>query len=128
MLPKATHGRTDAGRTLDDDLQPLGGTRFHQLYQIDVDNEDDEAAYTTDSDLSHDEKGVKGRIEGSHSPFGLIYQIAKDTGWTIEYIMKIPYATLIMMLSDAPRYVRKKDKPIRITSKEQLFGVLGKKE
>ena len=80
-----------------------------------------------EDDLSQDGKGVKGHIEGSHSPFGLIYQIAKDTGWSIEYVMKIPYSTLTMMLADAPRYVRKKDKPIRITSKEQLFGVFGKK-
>lgn len=35
---------------------------------------------------------------------------------------------LIMMMADAPRYVSgKKDEPVRITSKEQLFGVLGKK-
>jgi hypothetical protein len=33
-----------------------------------------------------------------------------------------------MMLSDAPRYISKKeDKPIRITSKEQMFAVFGKK-
>ena len=108
---------------MDDDLQHGRGTRFYQYYQVNVGNENDE----TEDDLSRDGEGVKSTIEGSHSLFGLIYQVAKDTGWSIEYIMKIPYATLTMMLADAPRYVRKKDKPIRITSKEQLFGVLGKK-
>ncbi|OUP20452.1 hypothetical protein B5F32_05870 [Parabacteroides distasonis] len=59
----------------------------------------------------------------------MIYQIAKDTGWSIEYIMRLPYPTLIMMLSDAPRYVNgHKDKPVRITSKEQLFGLLSQKQ
>nr|DAT52414.1 MAG TPA: hypothetical protein [Caudoviricetes sp.] len=43
--------------------------------------------------------------------------------------MRLPYPTLIMMLSDAPRYVSgHKDKPVRITSKEQLFGLLSQKQ
>lgn len=65
-----------------------------------------------------------------HSPFGFIYQIAKDTGWSVEYILGLPYPTLVMMLADAPRYVSGKeaDKAIRITSKEQLFGIFGKKQ
>jgi hypothetical protein len=96
-----------------------------QLYQIHVGDED----YDSTNDLSQDEKGVKGYVETPHSPFGLIYQIAKDTGWSIEYIMRLPYPTLIMMLSDAPRYVSgHKDKPVRITSKEQLFGLLSQKQ
>ena len=42
-----------------------------------------------------------------------MWQVASATGWTIEYILKkVNYQTLIMMLSDAPRYVeRKGDKP-----------------
>lgn len=96
-----------------------------QLYQVDVGSEDNE---TEGDNLSQDGKGVKGQVEGSHSPFGLIYQIAKDTGWSMKYIRTLPYTTLVMMLSDAPRYVsKKKDAPIRITSKEQMFGVFGKK-
>lgn len=63
-------------------------------------------------------------MEGSHSPFGLIYQIAKDTGWSVEYILRLPYPLLVMMLSDAPRYVgAAKEQPVRITSKEQLMGI-----
>jgi hypothetical protein len=45
-------------------------------------------------------------MEGSHSPFGLIWQIASGTGWTIKYILwKIPYPMLMLMLMDAPHYV-----------------------
>lgn len=104
----------------------VGSTRFSELYQIAFGHADNDA---DESDLSQDEEGVKsGHVEGSHSPFGLIYQIAKDTGWSVEYILKLPYVTLVLMMADAPRYVsgKKKDEPIRITSKEQLFGALGK--
>ena len=46
-------------------------------------------------------------MEGSHSPFGFIWQIAAATGWSIHYILwKVPYPTLLMMLSDAPRWVK----------------------
>jgi len=98
-----------------------------QYYQIDRKSADDDAEDADDS-LSQDEKGVKGRYEGSHSPFGLVYQIARDTGWTIEYILGLPHATLVMMLADAPRYVSgsRQDHEIKITSKEQLYQVLGK--
>jgi len=96
-----------------------------QYYQVNNESPDDDAE---DQDgLSQDEKGVKGHYEGSHSPFGLIYQIARDTGWTIDYILSIPHATLVMMLADAPRYVSgtEKEKAIEITSKEQLIDIIG---
>ncbi|WP_289299975.1 hypothetical protein [Xylanibacter muris] len=35
-----------------------------------------------------------------------MWQVATATGWSVEYIMRrVNYQTLIMMLSDAPRYV-----------------------
>lgn len=47
--------------------------------------------------------------EPSHSPFGFVWQIANATGWSVGYILEgVNYQTLIMMLADAPRYVRKK--------------------
>ncbi len=46
-------------------------------------------------------------MEGSHSPFGVIWQIATETGWSKDYIMwKINYQTLMMMMADAVRYVK----------------------
>lgn len=41
-----------------------------------------------------------------------MWQIASVTGWTDDYIMnKVNYQTLIMMLADAPRYVKKAYNP-----------------
>nr|DAJ52913.1 MAG TPA: hypothetical protein [Caudoviricetes sp.] len=38
-----------------------------------------------------------------------MWQIANATGWSVDYILDgVNYQTLIMMLSDAPRYVRRK--------------------
>jgi len=45
-------------------------------------------------------------MEGSHSPFGFIWQVASATGWNLHYIMwKIPYVTLLLMMQDSPRWV-----------------------
>lgn len=38
-----------------------------------------------------------------------MWQIANATGWSVDYILEgVNYQTLIMMLADAPHYVRKK--------------------
>ncbi|QBJ19973.1 hypothetical protein EYA81_17405 [Bacteroides sp. A1C1] len=38
-----------------------------------------------------------------------MWQIASATGWSVDYILDgVNYQTLMLMLSDAPRYVRKK--------------------
>ena len=51
----------------------------------------------------------QARKGSSHSPFGFVWQIASATGWSVDYILDgVNYQTLIMMLNDAPRYVRKK--------------------
>lgn len=45
-------------------------------------------------------------MEGPHSLFGIIWQVASTTGWTVEYIMRrVPYNLLMLMLQDAPHYV-----------------------
>lgn len=69
-------------------------------------------------------------MEGSHSPFGFIWQIASQTGWSIHYILwKAPYPELLMMMIDAPRYVsgeelkKQKIKDMRQKTKKQ--GALG---
>ena len=63
-----------------------------------------------ESDEAETEPGrdreLKSRYEGSHSPFGFVWQIADATGWSVRYILYgVSYQMLIMMLSDAPRYV-----------------------
>jgi len=38
-----------------------------------------------------------------------VWQIASATGWSVDYILDgVNWQTLIVMLSDAPRYVRKR--------------------
>lgn len=54
-------------------------------------------------------KPKKGELttsyEGSHSPFGIIWQIASATGWSLHYILwKVNFQTLCLMLADAPHY------------------------
>lgn len=66
-----------------------------------------------ESDEAEDEPKKEGELrteyEGSHSLFGFVWQVASATGWSIGYILNgVNYQTLIMMLSDAPRYVRRK--------------------
>ena len=56
-----------------------------------------------------EERQSPSAYEGSHSPFGFVWQIASETGWSVDYILNgVNYQTLIMMLSDAPHYVSKK--------------------
>ncbi len=53
-----------------------------------------------------------------------MWQIADATGWSVKYILSgVNYQTLIMMLSDAPRYVRRKSgKPGSGASAEEEAG------
>mgnify|MGYP000514836019 CR=1 FL=1 len=56
-----------------------------------------------------EQRYLVGAIKRFVSPFGFVGQIASATGWSVDYILnKVNYQTLIMMLSDAPRYVRDK--------------------
>lgn len=54
-------------------------------------------------------------MDGSHSPFGFIWQVATATGWSVDYILwGLPYASLQLMLADSPRMVEEKgDAPHR---------------
>lgn len=62
--------------------------------------------------------------EPSHSPFGFVWQIADATGWSVDYILEgVNYQTLIMMLADAPRYVRKKK--AEMSAEEEAAGIVG---
>lgn len=54
-----------------------------------------------------------------------MWQIAQETGWSVSYILDgVNYQTLIMMLSDAPRYVRGKKKGQK-TAEEEASGIAG---
>lgn len=53
-------------------------------------------------------------MEPAHSPFGLIGQIARDTGWSVNYIKRgVNYPTLMLMWQDFPRHVEGRKKTNR---------------
>lgn len=55
-----------------------------------------------------------------------MWQIASATGWSVDYILNgVNYQTLIMMLSDAPRYVRKKKKSGEQSAEAEAAGIAG---
>lgn len=81
--------------------QSHGDGPFYTYYQIGSADESDEAETEPQGDGE-----LKNGFRPSHSPFGFIWQIADATGWSVDYILnKVNYQTLVMMLSDAPRYV-----------------------
>ena len=102
--PQLCGGPLSDGRV--PNFYPLNGYKvFYDYYQISRDVESDE---TTTEPKKEGE--LRTKFVGSHSPFGFLWQIATATGWHLDYILnKVNYQTLIMMLSDAPRYVRTKD-------------------
>lgn len=66
-------------------------------------------------------------MDGPHSPFGLIWQIASATGWTPHYILwHVPYPMLILMAADAPRYVDA-DEAKRINNRKYRKNKKGQK-
>ena len=83
---------------------PVGHRPFYDYYQISREDEPDEAE--TEPKKQGELKTV---FEPSHSPFGFVWQVADATGWKVKYILEgVNFQTLIMMLADAPRYIRKK--------------------
>ena len=99
-----------------------GHAVFYTYYQISRDDESDEAETEP-----RKEGELKSRWEGSHSPFGFVWQIASATGWSVDYILNgVNFQTLIMMLSDAPRYVDSKEqKKADQTEEEEAEDIVG---
>jgi hypothetical protein len=53
----------------------------------------------------------------------MIWQIASATGWSVKYILRgVNYQTLLMMLSDAPRYITQKGNGNKGKSKKMAEG------
>lgn len=95
------------GSMVSDD-QYAGFKPFQDYYQLGTTDESDE----TEAEPSKQEKELTGHMEGSHSLFGLIWQIAGTTGWTVQHILwNVSYPLLLLMAADAPKYVKstKKD-------------------
>lgn len=69
-----------------------------------------------------DKRELRAVQEGSHSPFGIIWQIASATGWSVHYILwRVNFQTLTLMLADAPHYELSDDKQAGGMTTEQIF-------
>lgn len=104
----------------DDEVRPAAWYGiFYEYYQISRDDESD-AAETE----PQDDGELRSEREPSHSPFGFVWQIADATGWSVDYILRgVNYQTLMMMLADAPRYVKKKT---IMSEKDEALDILSK--
>ena len=50
----------------------------------------------------------------------MLWQVAQATGWSLDYIMwGVNWETLVLMLSDAPRYVKLKGKGASAASRKE---------
>lgn len=125
MVAALAHRYQTTGRTGRLACKPFGRTGFYEHYCIPQGDEDDGA----EERESVESEGVKGYVEGLHSPWGMIWQVATQTGWTLKYILwKVNYPSMIMMSADAGRYVNgERNKKVTIKSEEELYAALSKK-
>ena len=58
-------------------------------------------------EIERREELTKGHTEPSHSLFGVVGQLATETGWSIDYILdKVNVVTLHLMMADMPHWVK----------------------
>lgn len=74
---------------------------FYDYYHISKEDDDDESENSGSGG-----KELKSSTEHSHSLFGIIWSIQRETGWSQDYILwGESWLNLQMKLSDAPRMV-----------------------
>lgn len=79
---------------------------FRDYYRIGSSPEQDAALSEPERERKRNEELKKGHTEPSHSLFGVIGQIATETGWSLDYILdKVNVVTLQMILADMPHWV-----------------------
>ena len=94
---------------------------FYDHYQIGGGGKPAEA----EAEPEESEGGLTTRYVGSHSPFGIVWQLSAATGWTVRHVLwGVNYQTLRMMLADAPHYETIRHK--KITNREAVKIVLHK--
>lgn len=83
--------------------QNAGHAGFYEYYRI---GREDRSLPVRSEPPQKSRKGeLRTVYESSHSPFGIVWQIASATGWSVHYILwKVNFQTLAMMLADAPHY------------------------
>ena len=79
---------------------------FRDYYRIGSSTEQDAALSEPERKRKRNEELKKGHTEPSHSLFGVVGQLATETGWSIDYILdKVNVVTLQMMMADMPHWV-----------------------
>lgn len=82
------------------------GREFYDYYQITAGDADD-GAEEFGADAGSE---LKNRTEGSHSIFGIIWSIQKETGWTREHILwHESWLNIQLGIADSPKTVRGSD-------------------
>lgn len=111
-------------RNLDGHVEPDPYQPFRDYYSLG----------RSDESLGPDGKPIKerelkgGYYEPPHSPFGLIGQIARDTGWSVRRILRTPYLTLMLMMADTPEYIDEKEAKRRYMQRLMTGGQNGKEQ
>lgn len=102
------HASGGTGRSLDDNSRCNEYCPFRKYYQIGGGDEPDVAQPEPRKKV---ERELKGYTDPAHSPFGLIGQIARDTGWSVNYIRRgVNYPALMLMWQDYTRHVEGRKK------------------
>ena len=58
-----------------------------------------------DDESDQSEPEESGELKGLNSPWGVLWNIQKETGWTDKYLLwEIPWINIRMKLADAPYY------------------------
>lgn len=84
---------------------------FYDYYQIlfdDDDNHDESEEFGASG-----KRGLKGRMDGLHSPFGTLGKIKAERGYTHAHVLwGETWLNLLMESADAPRYTKKQHIPV----------------
>ena len=84
---------------------------FREYYRIGSSRKQDAALSEPERkrrrEIERREELTKGHTEPSHSLFGVVGQLATETGWSIDYILdKVNVVTLQLMMADMPHWVK----------------------
>lgn len=61
---------------------------------------------------------------GMHSPWGIIQQIVKETGWTWHYVLwQVSWVNIMLMMADRPGFRRLGDEINPITGERGVIVV-----
>ena len=113
MVTQIIHDRRSAVRSLETDYGQHVYKVFRLYYRIGGGNEQDAADDEPERERKRQEELKKGHTEPSHSLYGLVGQIATQTGWSIHYILnRVNVVSLQLMMQDIPHWVPPEKKNI----------------